>query len=74
MDVDVDVDAAVEVDVDVDADPESLDDVLAVPVELVALSEDDEDDFFPWSRKSVTYQPLPFSAKPAAVTCLTILG
>ncbi len=55
-------------------DPVSPDALLAVPAELVALSEDDEDDFFPWSRKSVTYQPLPFSAKPAAVTCLTILG
>ena len=30
--------------------------------------------FLAESRKSVTYQPVPFSAKPAAVTCLTSLG
>ncbi len=64
LSLDADVDALVDEPLD---DPVSLDAL----VELAALS---DDDFFPWSRKSVTYQPLPFSAKPAAVTCLTILG
>ena len=31
-------------------------------------------DFFDPSRKSVTYQPVPLSAKPAAVSCLTKRG
>ena len=44
------------------------------PVALEEVLAPSDDDFFPWSRKSVTYQPLPFSAKPAAVTCLTIFG
>ena len=34
----------------------------------------DEADFFPESRKSVTYQPVPFRAKPAAVSCFTRRG
>ncbi len=46
----------------------------ASPAVLEAVFAPSDDDFFPWSRKSVTYRPLPFSAKPAAVTCLTILG
>jgi len=32
------------------------------------------DEVLPWSRKSVTYQPLPFNAKPAAVSCLARRG
>jgi hypothetical protein len=46
----------------------------ASPAVLEAVFAPSDDDFFPWSRKSVTYQPLPLSAKPAAVTCLTIFG
>lgn len=49
--------------------------VVPVDVDGVLTAESDvEVDFLPWSRKSVTYQPEPFSAKPAAVTCLTSFG
>ncbi len=65
--------AVVELLVDV-PDPSDAPDVPESPEALADLVAPSDDDFFPWSRKSVTYQPLPLSAKPAAVTCLTIFG
>ena len=62
--------AVVELLVDVPDPP----DAPESPVALEDVLAPSDDDFFPWSRKSVTYQPLPLSAKPAAVTCLTIFG
>jgi len=45
-------------------------DELAAPSVAAPVSVDDPDALLPPSRKSVTYQPLPLSWKPAAVTCL----
>ena len=50
----------------------------APPLDSVAVAADFEASagaaFFPESRKSVTYQPVPLRAKPAAVSCFTRRG
>ena len=64
----VEADSVVPDELDVDADPLSLFDASAPPVDAVS----DFASFFAEAveplRKSVTYQPVPFSWKPAAVT------
>ena len=69
------VDAGADVVDELDAadalDDSELDDVLVLAVVLDALEEDEPDDAgaLPLLRKSVTYQPVPFNWKPAAVNC-----
>ncbi len=79
-DVGADADAAAE-EVDVDsaaaaggAEVVSLAPPLVSADAAAGFAASDEADFFPESRKSVTYQPVPLRAKPAAVSCFTRRG
>jgi len=48
--------------------------LLASAAAAAGFAASDGPAFFPESRKSVTYQPVPFRAKPAAVSCFTRRG
>ncbi len=68
-----DADAVAEA-VDVDSAAEGAEGVPLASAAAAGFAASDGADFFPESRKSVTYQPVPLRAKPAAVSCFTKRG